>query len=246
MSPGSLDLRFIGGGSLGLGSLDKDSLEEVRWVLVRWTQGFQVRWIFDITRSLICEMKVGSLLYGGVKFLMYLRFLQVFINQQLGDMSHHKKIFVTPSHTKKIFANMKREGNDFFGRITPLFETIMVQPTQYEGVDSGIPVDSLQTPITTQPSSSRTEKKQSKRTQRKDTAVAQEETQQDDDVPTPSNDPPLSGEDSMQLSELMLLCTNLQKQVLDLEKANDAQAKEIADLKKRVQKLERKKKSRTT
>ncbi|GKE28072.1 hypothetical protein Tco_1443456, partial [Tanacetum coccineum] len=34
--------------------------------------------------------------------------------------------------------------------------------------------------------------------------------------------------------------------VLDLEKAKNAQAKEIADLKKRVQKLERKKKSRTT
>ncbi|GJT15730.1 hypothetical protein Tco_0874436 [Tanacetum coccineum] len=34
--------------------------------------------------------------------------------------------------------------------------------------------------------------------------------------------------------------------VLDLEKAKDAQAKEIADLKKRVQKLERKKKSRPT
>ncbi|GJT05016.1 hypothetical protein Tco_0839478 [Tanacetum coccineum] len=31
---------------------------------------------------------------GGVKFLMYPRFLQVFINQQLGDMSQHKKIFV--------------------------------------------------------------------------------------------------------------------------------------------------------
>ncbi|GJX03509.1 hypothetical protein Tco_0189425 [Tanacetum coccineum] len=28
---------------------------------------------------------------GGVKFLMYPRFRQVFINQQLGDMSHHKK-----------------------------------------------------------------------------------------------------------------------------------------------------------
>ncbi|GJS26401.1 hypothetical protein Tco_0487021 [Tanacetum coccineum] len=49
----------------------------------------------------------------------------------------------------------------------------------------------------------------------------------------------------MQLYELMLLCTNLQKQVLELEKVKDAQAKEIADLKKRVQRLERKKKSRT-
>ncbi|GJZ68937.1 hypothetical protein Tco_0632487 [Tanacetum coccineum] len=79
-------------------------------------------------------------------------------------------------------------------------------------------------------------KKQSRRKQRKDTAVTQEETQQDDSVPTPSSDPPLSGEDSMQLSELMILCTNLQKQVLDLEKAKDAQEKESANLKKRVQK----------
>ncbi|GJU19515.1 hypothetical protein Tco_1152857 [Tanacetum coccineum] len=146
----------------------------------------------------------------------------IFINQQLGDMSHHKKIFINPSHTKKIFANMKREGKDFSGRITPLFATMMVQPTQDEGVDSGIHTDSFQTPITTQPSSSRSQKKQSRRKHRKGTTVTQEETQQDDSVPTPSNDIPLS------------------------EKVKDAQAKEIADLKKRVQKLERKKKSRTT
>ncbi|GKB84230.1 hypothetical protein Tco_0956502 [Tanacetum coccineum] len=161
-------------------------------------------------------------------------------------MSHHKKIYVNPSHIKKIFANMKKEGKDFFGRVTPLFATMMVQPNQEEGVDSSIPTDSHQTPINTQPLSSRSQKKQSKRKQRKDTAVTQEETQQDDSVPIPSNDPPLSGEDSMQLSELMILCTNLQKQVLDLKKAKDAQAKEIADLRKRVQKLERQKKSRPT
>ncbi|GJS05598.1 putative ribonuclease H-like domain-containing protein [Tanacetum coccineum] len=171
-------------------------------------------------------------------------FSKYIFDAMLGDMSHHKKIYVNPSHTKKIFANMKREGNDFSRRVTPLFATMMVQPNQEEGVDSGIPTDSHQTPITTQPSTSRSQK-QSRRKQRKDTAVTQEEPQQDDSVPTPSNNPLISGEDSMQLSELMILCTNLQKQVLDLEKAKDAQAKEIVDLKKRVQKLERKKKSRT-
>ncbi|GKG44594.1 hypothetical protein Tco_0486032, partial [Tanacetum coccineum] len=46
------------------------------------------------------------------------------------------------STTKKIFANMKREGKDFSGRVTPLFATMMVQATQDEGVDSGIPTDS--------------------------------------------------------------------------------------------------------
>ncbi|GJW29293.1 hypothetical protein Tco_0046168 [Tanacetum coccineum] len=63
-------------------------------------------------------------------------------HQQLGDMSHHKKIYVNPSHIKKIFANMKREGKDFSGRVTPLFATMMVQANQEEGVDSGIPTDS--------------------------------------------------------------------------------------------------------
>ncbi|GJT49510.1 hypothetical protein Tco_0975667 [Tanacetum coccineum] len=70
------------------------------------------------------------------------------------------------------------------------------------------------TPITTQPSSSRPQKKHSRRKQRKETKVPQDETHHDDSV-------------------------------LDLEKAKDAQAKEITGLKKRVQKLERKKKSRT-
>ncbi|GJX68370.1 hypothetical protein Tco_0304097 [Tanacetum coccineum] len=50
------------------------------------------------------------------KFLMYSRFVQVFVNQQAGDMSNHKRIYVTPSHTKKVFGNMKREGKGFSGR----------------------------------------------------------------------------------------------------------------------------------
>ncbi|GKB20245.1 hypothetical protein Tco_0854168 [Tanacetum coccineum] len=91
---------------------------------------------------------------GGVKFLMYPRFLQVFINQQLGDMSHHKKIFVNPSHTKKVFANMKRAGKDFSRRITPLFDTMMVQASEEVGEDSDHPTNSNQIPIVDQPSTS--------------------------------------------------------------------------------------------
>ncbi|GJU83462.1 hypothetical protein Tco_1285827 [Tanacetum coccineum] len=60
----------------------------------------------------------------------------------LGDMSHYKEIYVNPSHTKKIFANMKREGKDFSRRVTPLFAIMMVQANQEEGVDSGIPTAS--------------------------------------------------------------------------------------------------------
>ncbi|GJV14891.1 hypothetical protein Tco_1360214 [Tanacetum coccineum] len=67
-----------------------------------------------------------------------------------------------------------------------------------------------------------------------------------------SNGPPLSrvntlrsGEDIPKLKELMDLCTKRSDRVLDLETIKSAQAKEIASLKKRVKKMERKRKSKT-
>ncbi|GJX20751.1 putative ribonuclease H-like domain-containing protein [Tanacetum coccineum] len=65
-------------------------------------------------------------------------------------------------------------------------------------------------------------------------------------VPIPINDPLPSGEDIIQLNELMVLCTKLQKQVLHLKEAMTSQEKEIVGLKKRVKTLEMKRKSRFT
>nr|GEV91578.1 putative reverse transcriptase domain, ribonuclease H-like domain, aspartic peptidase domain protein [Tanacetum cinerariifolium] len=54
-----------------------------------------------------------------------------------------------------------------------------------------------------------------------------------------------SDEDSMKLDELMALCTNLQNRVLDLKKTKTTQFNEIASLKRRVKKLEKRNRSRT-
>ncbi|GJX61521.1 putative ribonuclease H-like domain-containing protein [Tanacetum coccineum] len=54
-----------------------------------------------------------------------------------------------------------------------------------------------------------------------------------------------SDEDRHKLDELMALCTTLQSIVLDLEKTKTTQANEIASLKRRVKKLEKKRSSRT-
>ncbi|GKC27754.1 hypothetical protein Tco_1035048 [Tanacetum coccineum] len=145
-----------------------------------------------------------------------------------------------------LFANMKRAGKDFSRRITPLFDTMMVQPVEEMGEDSDHPTDSTPIYIIDQPSSSSEPKKNqpSKKSQRQEAEVPQDEAEYEESVPTPSNDPQPSGEDSMQLTDLMVLCTKLQTQVLDLQKARDAQAKEIAALKKRIQRLERRKMSR--
>nr|GEX17216.1 hypothetical protein [Tanacetum cinerariifolium] len=56
---------------------------------------------------------------------------------------------------------------------------------------------------------------------------------------------PRSGEDSLKLNELMELCTKLQQRVLDLETTKITRAVEIRNLKRRVKKLERRKRSRT-
>ncbi|GJX47464.1 hypothetical protein Tco_0272654 [Tanacetum coccineum] len=98
-------------------------------------------------------------LEGGVKFLMYPRFVQVFLDKQVEGMSRHKGIYVLPSHTKKVFANMKRSGKGFSGNVTPLFETMMVQATEDMGEDLAANIDSHSTPIHTQPSSSKPQKK---------------------------------------------------------------------------------------
>ncbi|GKF24219.1 hypothetical protein Tco_0076541 [Tanacetum coccineum] len=86
-------------------------------------------------------------------------------------MSKHKEIYVTPSHTKKVFANMQMQRKDFSGRDTPLFPTMIVQAQEQEQVGEGseIPTDSHHTPTNTQPSTSKPQKKQSRRKQRKDT-----------------------------------------------------------------------------
>nr|GEW81410.1 reverse transcriptase domain-containing protein [Tanacetum cinerariifolium] len=54
-----------------------------------------------------------------------------------------------------------------------------------------------------------------------------------------------SGEDIMILKELMELCTKLSDRVLNLETTKTSQAKEIANLKKSVKRLKRKRKSRS-
>ncbi|GJX52734.1 hypothetical protein Tco_0281103 [Tanacetum coccineum] len=53
-----------------------------------------------------------------------------FLDKQVEGMSKHKGVYVTPSHTKKVFANMKRPCKGFSGRVTPLFSTMMVQATE--------------------------------------------------------------------------------------------------------------------
>ncbi|GJS79499.1 putative ribonuclease H-like domain-containing protein [Tanacetum coccineum] len=129
--------------------------------------------IYQHGSEYIFESMVKNLDNAG-KFLMYPRFVQVFLDKQLEGMSSHKRIYVTPSHTKKIFGNMKRVGKGFSGRETPLFPTMVVQNQAEMGEGSAIPTDPHHTPTIIQPSTSQPQKKQrSRRPKRNDTKVPQ-------------------------------------------------------------------------
>ncbi|GKC40741.1 hypothetical protein Tco_1053125 [Tanacetum coccineum] len=72
-------------------------------------------------------------------------------------------------------------------------------------------------------------KKQSMRKQTKNTEVLHTSDStavipNEEHVPTHSNDPMLSGEDRMKLTELMDMCTKLSERILDLEHTKTAQA----------------------
>ncbi|GKB26755.1 hypothetical protein Tco_0866156, partial [Tanacetum coccineum] len=158
----------------------------------------------------------------------------LFLDKQVEGITKHKEIYVTPSHTKKVFASMKREGKGFSGRLTPLFEIMMVQAPKELGEGSKIPTGPQHTPTIIQPSTSQPQKKQPRKKQRKDIEVPQpsgstkpitDEAANEEHVPVHSNDPLLS--------------------VLDLENTKTSQAAEITKLKERLKKLERRNKSRT-
>nr|GFC85109.1 hypothetical protein [Tanacetum cinerariifolium] len=98
-------------------------------------------------------------------------------------MASHKELYIISSHTKKIFANIRRIRAGFSRVITPLFDTMMVQAPVYMG---DTPFETHQPPIVDQPSTSKPQKKQKPmRKQRKEVEVSNDESEDEDHVPTP-------------------------------------------------------------
>nr|GEU86048.1 hypothetical protein [Tanacetum cinerariifolium] len=75
------------------------------------------KYIFD---SLVRNVDSSS------KFYMYPRFIQLIIQNQLGDLLTHTTTYISPALTQKVFANMRRVGKGFSGVKMPLFEGMLV------------------------------------------------------------------------------------------------------------------------
>nr|GEU45602.1 putative ribonuclease H-like domain-containing protein [Tanacetum cinerariifolium] len=170
---------------------------------------------------------------AGVPFFMFPRFVQLIIDHQLGDMSHHKDIYDNPSLTKKVFTNMKMVGTGFSRVVTALFDNMLVPAAKEVGL---IQDDVPSIPIPTKPSTSKPHKKHKpKKQQPQAPKVPSPKPSPKHRLPSPSNDPLRGGKDSIKLKELMDLCTHLSNKVLELKsKVIDIKS----TYKERIKKLE--------
>ncbi|GJS72606.1 hypothetical protein Tco_0705447 [Tanacetum coccineum] len=223
--------------------------------------------------KLIFDGMIRNLDDASSKFLMYPRFVQLFLEKQTANLLVHKKKYTTSFHTKKIFANMKRIGRVFSGNVTPLSPSMVVQNQSQMGEGSAIPTDPQHTP-TFIPSTSQPQKTQKPRKhKRQDTKIPQfsgptehvaDEVvykERDDRLATP-NEPSSLGtssaggprrQETMGDTIAQTRFENVSKlsndpllaRVIDLEKTKTSQAQEITSLKRRVKRLEKKGGSRT-
>ncbi|GKB10891.1 hypothetical protein Tco_0844814 [Tanacetum coccineum] len=118
----------------------------------------------NLASAVICLAKgqkfnFSKLIFDGMlrnldpkRFLMYPRFLQLFLNNQLKDLPEpFNDTYETPTHSKKVFSNMARKSKKISGKVTLLFDSMLVQNQAPEGEGLAIPPEPQPTPSTLQP-----------------------------------------------------------------------------------------------
>ncbi|GJV36287.1 putative ribonuclease H-like domain-containing protein [Tanacetum coccineum] len=171
------------------------------------------------------------------KFVMYPRFISIFLDKQLMNVPVPLDHFPVNALTSKVFSFMVKKGKHFSGKVTPLFASMLVQPTEDEGATSERPSEPQPTPSPPHPSEANVEP------QSDPSPRPSPSTHIPDSIPESSggnhggqssSDKSLSGnEGDMTLQSVYDLCISLCTQVTD-------QDKEIKHLKAQIKKLKKK------
>ncbi|HEY5235324.1 MAG TPA: hypothetical protein VIJ14_04025, partial [Rhabdochlamydiaceae bacterium] len=135
--------------------------------------------------QIIFEGMLGNLANPDSKFLMYPRFLQQIFSKELTDLTVHAQIYLSPFHSQKIFANMKRQCKGFSGAVTPLFPN-MLGVTIPTGEETSNPLGPQPTPVLIQQQTTATGETAHPETQSTniiETIVSQAENQQPPSLP---------------------------------------------------------------
>ncbi|GJT57625.1 hypothetical protein Tco_0992679 [Tanacetum coccineum] len=204
----------------------------------------------NIATAVIClatnqKYNFSKLIFDGMmrhldatkKFVMYPRFLQIFLRNQLRDVPVPMDHFPVPALTKKVLTFMVKKGKNFSGNVTPLFNSMLVQPTEDEGEVSERPSESQPIPSPTHPSEGQPES-QPDPSPRSSSSIPISDSNPEGSGRNhggqSSSDRSLSGnEDGLTLQSVYDLCVFLCKQVT-------TQAAEIKDLKAQIKQLKKK------
>ncbi|GKA59007.1 hypothetical protein Tco_0758320 [Tanacetum coccineum] len=85
------------------------------------------------------------------KFVMYPRFILVFLTNQLKNVPVPLDHFPINALTTKVFSFMVKKGKSFSRNVTPLFPSMLAQPTEDEGAVSERPSETQPTPSSHHP-----------------------------------------------------------------------------------------------
>ncbi|GKC23974.1 hypothetical protein Tco_1026124 [Tanacetum coccineum] len=202
----------------------------------------------NIATAVIClatnqKYNFSKLIFDGMmrhldakkKFVMYPRFISVFLDKQLKNVPVPLDHFLINALTSKVFSFMVKKGKHYLGNVTPLFESMLVQPTADEGEASERQSEPQPTPSPPYLSADPYEIQPDPSPRPSPTIP--------DSIPKgsggnhggqSSSDRSLSGnEDGLTLQSVYDLCVSLCKQVTD-------QAKEIKHLKAQIKRLKKK------
>nr|GEW69349.1 hypothetical protein [Tanacetum cinerariifolium] len=201
-------------------------------VVICLSKGQKFNFLKYIFNSLVRNVDISS------KFYMYPCFIQLIIQNQVGDLSTHTTRFISPALTQKVFANMRRVGKGFSGVETPLFEGMLAarQPAEKEVAEAQVQVDATVDENVAE-----------------DVAHDAIPSPPSHDIPSPSQEPssppqqpqsspqapPQGAEFPTQIQQVLNVCSALTKRVENLENDNAAQKLVIIKLKARVKRLEK-------
>ncbi|GJX12497.1 hypothetical protein Tco_0204255 [Tanacetum coccineum] len=113
----------------------------------------------NIATAVICltsnqKYNFSKLIFNGMlrhldankKFIMYPRFISIYLDKQLANVHVPLDHFPVNALTSKVFSFMVKKGKHFSGKVTPLFASMLVQPTEDEGAPLERPSEAQPTP----------------------------------------------------------------------------------------------------
>ncbi|GJZ47456.1 hypothetical protein Tco_0601288 [Tanacetum coccineum] len=203
----------------------------------------------NIATAVICltsnqKYNFSKLIFDGMlrhldakkKFVMYPRFISIFLDKQLVNVPVPLDHFPVNALTSKVFSFMVKKGKHFSGKVTPLFASMLVQSTEDEGATSERPSEPQPTPSPPHPSEANVEPQSDPSPRPSPTPHIPDsipEVSGGNQGGQSSSDRSLSGtEGGMTLQSVYDLCISLCTQVTD-------QAKEIKNLKAQIKKLKK-------